>query len=226
MARSAVIGMSLPQFDTCNLPCVYALFRLHSITRYVFKTLQAFAFEGQNMTFNVNTLLTCIPYCDLGPDWVIRTVCNIVITDIIFVLHRHLGFTLRKLYVCFICRRSYIFLAYIWASLCLLSSMYKFIPPFVTFVCSGTTWFNLRHVCCVLYMPVVSLVQARLCFRSSIWISSVSSISKILGMNYRSARNCQFLLVGTLPAGITSISYNYRVCRLDCSISSSSKEST
>ena len=49
-----------PQFDTCNLPCVYALFRLHSITRYVFKTLQAFAFEGQNMTFDVNTLLTCI----------------------------------------------------------------------------------------------------------------------------------------------------------------------
>ena len=105
-------------------------------------------------------------------------------------LHRHLGFTLRKLYVCFICRRSYIFLAFIWSSLCLLSSMYRLIPPFVTFVCSGTTWFNLRHVCCVLYMPVVSLVQARLCFWSSIWISSVASISKILRMDYRSARNC------------------------------------
>ena len=77
-----------PQFETCNLPCVYTLFRLHSITRYVFKTLQEFASEGQNMTFNVNTLLTCILYCDLGPGWLIRTVCNIVITDIIFVLVR------------------------------------------------------------------------------------------------------------------------------------------
>ena len=29
--------------------------------------LQVFAFEGQNMTFTVKVLLTCILYCDAGP---------------------------------------------------------------------------------------------------------------------------------------------------------------
>ena len=32
----------------------------------MFLNLQAFAFEGQNMTFTVNVLLTCILYRDAG----------------------------------------------------------------------------------------------------------------------------------------------------------------
>ena len=32
----------------------------------MFLNLQVFAFEGQNMTFTVNVLLTCILYCDTG----------------------------------------------------------------------------------------------------------------------------------------------------------------
>ena len=31
--------------------------------------LQEFAFEGQNMTFTVNVLLTCILYRDAGPGY-------------------------------------------------------------------------------------------------------------------------------------------------------------
>ena len=31
--------------------------------------LQEFAFEGQNMKFNVNVLLTCIIYRDAGPGY-------------------------------------------------------------------------------------------------------------------------------------------------------------
>jgi len=37
--------MAFAEFDTSNLPCVYALFRLISIARYVVN-LHAFAFEG------------------------------------------------------------------------------------------------------------------------------------------------------------------------------------
>ena len=33
---------------------------------YVFKSPR-FAFEGQNMTFTVNVLPSCILYCDAGP---------------------------------------------------------------------------------------------------------------------------------------------------------------
>ena len=37
----------------------------------IFLSLHEFAFEGQNMTFTVNVLFTCITYCDAGPgyDW-------------------------------------------------------------------------------------------------------------------------------------------------------------
>ena len=52
-------------------------------------SLPDFAFEGQNMKFTVNMLLTCILYCEPGPA-VIRTVCmysrQSLITDDIFVL--------------------------------------------------------------------------------------------------------------------------------------------
>ena len=75
------------------------------------------------------------------------------------------------------------FLAAIWSSLCFSSSMYWFIPPFGH---SGTTWFKCSfyaQVCwlfSVLYMPLFGLVQARPWFRSSMWISSVAGISKVL----------------------------------------------
>ena len=40
------------------------------ISEDMFLSLQEFAFEGQNMTFTVNVLFTCIIYCDarLGYD--------------------------------------------------------------------------------------------------------------------------------------------------------------
>ena len=41
----------------------------------VFLSLQAFAFEGKNMMFTLNVLLTCILYCDAGPA-MIRTACK------------------------------------------------------------------------------------------------------------------------------------------------------
>ena len=36
---------------------------------YIFLNLQEFAFEGQNMTFTVNVLFTCIIYCDARPGY-------------------------------------------------------------------------------------------------------------------------------------------------------------
>ena len=33
----------------------------------LFLSLEVFASKGQNMTFTVNVLLTCILYCDAGP---------------------------------------------------------------------------------------------------------------------------------------------------------------
>ena len=36
--------------------------------RSAFLNRQVFDFEGQNMTFTVNVLLTCILYCVAGPD--------------------------------------------------------------------------------------------------------------------------------------------------------------
>ena len=69
-------------------------------------SLHEFAFEGQNMNFTVNMLLTYILYCALGPA-LIRTVRKygmlFLITDITFVivfLQRRHSFTSRKLYVC------------------------------------------------------------------------------------------------------------------------------
>ena len=39
-------------------------------------SLHEFAFEGQNMTFTTNMLLTGILYCDAGHPAAIRTVCK------------------------------------------------------------------------------------------------------------------------------------------------------
>ena len=43
-------------------------FLLISIARYIFKSPK-FAFEGQNTTFTVNVLFTCITYCVAGPGY-------------------------------------------------------------------------------------------------------------------------------------------------------------
>ena len=85
---------------------------------------------------------------------------------------------------------SIIFLGYkswhisaIWSSLCSWNSMYRFIPLLIFLVPQDS---NLTHyaqvcwLCCVLYMPLFGLVQARPWFRSSMWISSVAGISKVL----------------------------------------------
>ena len=55
------------EFDTsiiCHVYC-FGSFLLQDI----FLSLQEFVFEGQNMTFTVNVLLTCIIYCDTGPGY-------------------------------------------------------------------------------------------------------------------------------------------------------------
>ena len=49
----------------------FGSFLLHDM----FLRLQVFAFEGQNMTFTVNVLLSSILYCDAGSA-AIRTVCK------------------------------------------------------------------------------------------------------------------------------------------------------
>ena len=38
--------------------------------------LQALALQGKRVKYSVNMLLTCIPYCDAGPSYLIRTVCK------------------------------------------------------------------------------------------------------------------------------------------------------
>ena len=56
-------------FDTyviCHvLVCCFGSFLLQDM----FLSLQVFAFEGQNMTFTVNVLLTCLLNCDAGPGY-------------------------------------------------------------------------------------------------------------------------------------------------------------
>ena len=62
-----------------NSPCRFVEFNTSIICRLLvnyfgsyllqdmFLNLQVFAFEGQNMTYTVNVLLTCILNCDAGP---------------------------------------------------------------------------------------------------------------------------------------------------------------
>ena len=45
-------------------PCSAAI-----LFKDMFLGLQVFAFEGQNMTFTVYVLVTCILYCDAGPGY-------------------------------------------------------------------------------------------------------------------------------------------------------------
>ena len=51
----------LVEFDTSVMCRVF----MHCLG--IILSLHEFAFEGQNMKFTVNMLLTCILYCDAGP---------------------------------------------------------------------------------------------------------------------------------------------------------------
>ena len=46
------------------------------VASLVFMKGTLFAFEGQNMKFTVNMLLTCIIYCDARPGRLIKTACK------------------------------------------------------------------------------------------------------------------------------------------------------
>ena len=99
MANFAVIYMSLCRFCHLFTHCLGSF-----LLQDMLLSLHEFAFEGQNMNFTVNMLLTCILHCVPGPA-LIRTVRKLfLITDIIFVLTvflwRRCSFTLRKLYFC------------------------------------------------------------------------------------------------------------------------------
>ena len=79
-------------------------------------------------------------------------------------------------------RNSYVS-CIIWSSLCFWSSMYKFLSPLIVLEPQDLNlnlYAQVCWLCCVLYMPLFGLVQARPWFRSSMWISSVAGISKIL----------------------------------------------
>jgi len=57
----------LVEFDTSVICYVF----MHCLGSFLLQdmllNLHEFAFEGQNMKFTVNMLLTCILYCDAGP---------------------------------------------------------------------------------------------------------------------------------------------------------------
>ena len=76
-------------------------------------------------------------------------------------------------------RNSYVS-CIIWSSLCFWSSMCKFLSPLIVLVPQDlnlTLYAQVCWLCCVLYMPLFGLVQARPWFRSSMWISLVAGIS-------------------------------------------------
>ena len=93
----------------------------------------------------------------------------------------HVVALLRESYT-FVQRNSHVFLAltdraYVWSSMC------RFLSPLIVLVpqdLDSTLYAQVCWLCCMLYMPYFGLVQARPWFRSSMWISSVAGISKIL----------------------------------------------
>ena len=72
-----VIGLHDPLLSACcfvefdtSLICHVLVHCFGSfLLQDMFSDLQVFSFEGQNMTFTVNVLLTCILYCDAGPGY-------------------------------------------------------------------------------------------------------------------------------------------------------------
>ena len=93
----------------------------------------------------------------------------------------HVVALLRESYT-FVQRNSHVFLAltdraHVWSSMC------RFLSPLIVLIPQDldlTLYAQVCWLCCVLYMPYFGLVQARPWFRSSMWISSVAGISKIL----------------------------------------------
>ena len=55
------------EFDTSIICRVLVNYFGSFLLQDMFLNLQVFAFEGQNMTYTVNVLLTCILNCDAGP---------------------------------------------------------------------------------------------------------------------------------------------------------------
>ena len=122
----------------------------------MFLRLQVFAFEGR--------FLSRVSY----------------LSSFVF-LRRRRSFTSRKLYACL--QKLLCFSCFFWSSLCFWSSMFRFIPPLIVLVPHDSNVTIYAQVCClhcVLYMPLFGLAKARLRFRSSMWVSSVASTSKIL----------------------------------------------
>ena len=113
----------------------------------------------------------------------------LLVTDIIFIsftcprvafLRRCRSFTLRKLCL----SRDFLkFLAAIWSSLCLLTSMCRIICLLFILAPHDSNVAVYVKVCwlfCMLYIPLFDLVQVTPWFQSSKWISSLVGISKIL----------------------------------------------
>ena len=64
------------EFDT-SINCHVLVYCFGSFLFHdMFLRSQVFAFEGQNMTFTVNALLSCILYCDVSSA-AIRPVCKV-----------------------------------------------------------------------------------------------------------------------------------------------------
>ena len=58
------------EFDTSTICRVLVNYFGSFLLQDMFLNLQVFAFEGQNMTYTVNVLLTCILNCDAEPGYV------------------------------------------------------------------------------------------------------------------------------------------------------------
>ena len=64
---SAVVALRLVEFDTSVICRVFMHCLGSFLLRVCFLSLREFAFEGQNMKFAMNLLLTCILYCEARP---------------------------------------------------------------------------------------------------------------------------------------------------------------
>ena len=101
----------------------------------MFSSLQVFAFEGQNMTFTVNVLLTCILNLFVTPDPApgTRLWLELFASTVDRFLSRVSYLPLsRKLYAC--TEKFSCFSDIIWSSLCFWSSMYRFLSPLIVLV--------------------------------------------------------------------------------------------
>ena len=128
----------------CNLPCIYALFRLISIARYAFKSPRI-CFWG---TKYKNLPWTC---CFILVFYIVTPGPAVIRAVFTSTVGRSLS------------RISYLLLV--------------ILAPHDSNV---AVYAQVCWLFCVLYMPLFGLVQARPWFRSSMRISSVAGISKML----------------------------------------------